>query len=469
MIEQLIQSLSTEAAGEALSALCSEAKTKAGRAAVEAALGDHAQLYALLRTGTPKVRKNVYRLLGALENPTDLPVLTEALQTETTLFTVPSLILALGSLGAGDVLLAYTVPVSESPEQDKHIAAITAALDKATQPLCKTQRELLHRLPAAREILCVAPKGFAKELQEELDTLGFTGRIEGDAVRVIAADVERLYHATAMVEALLPIAKNVPLDPVSIAKAVGPCIGKQYRIELRGYLKDRAKLIERLKPRLDGVNAPSDYDCELRIECRGDTADLYWKLWNVPDARYPWRCETIPASIHPATAAALVRYARKLVGDVPAVFDPFCGSGSLLFSAEQAFATKGLLGVDLSSRAIAIARSNAAAANSRARFVCRDILRFQTQRGAGLLVSNLPFGNRVGSHRANEALYAGFVQKLPALLASGGAAVLYTADGKLLEKLLRSNQKLELVSVLRTEAGGLSPYVFSVRKAVKPM
>ncbi|MBR0081709.1 MAG: methyltransferase domain-containing protein [Clostridia bacterium] len=464
MIEALVQTLETEAAGEALSALCSEAKTKAGREQIEVALGTHETLYALLETGTPKVRKNVYRLLGALENETDIPVLARALETETTLFAVPSLILALGNLGAEEVLCGYTVPASESPETDKHIAAIAAAYGKAMQQFDRVEAERLYRLPAAREILCCAPAGFAKELQEELDALGFAGKIAGDAVRITAADVARVYRATAMTEALLPIAARVPLDPAALAKAVGPCIGKRYRIELRGYLKDRAKLIERLKLRLDGVNAPSNYDCELRIVCHGEDADLYWKLWNVPDERYPWRVGTVPASIHPATASALVRYARKLVDAPPAVFDPFCGSGSLLFAAEAAFLTKGLLGVDCSAKAIAIARKNAEAAGSKARFVCRDILRFDSPRGAGLIVSNLPFGNRVGSHRENEALYARFVHKLPGLLSDGGAAVLYTADGKLLERLLKAESRLELAASFRTEAGGLKPVVFAVRK-----
>ena len=82
MIATLVNNLTTEAAGESLSALCSEAKTKAGREAIEAALGGRETLYALLLSESPKVRKNTYRLLGALQNPKDLPKLTESLQTE---------------------------------------------------------------------------------------------------------------------------------------------------------------------------------------------------------------------------------------------------------------------------------------------------------------------------------------------------------------------------------------------------
>ena len=169
MIESLLQNLTTDAAGESLSALCSEAKTKAGRAAIEAALSDRSALYSLLKSDSPKVRKNTYRLIGALQNKEDIRALEEALQTETTLFAVPSLLLALGALGAKDALCRYTVPASEGPEQDKHIAAIEAAYEKATQQFDRVKAEPLCRLPAAREILCCAPKGFAAELADELE------------------------------------------------------------------------------------------------------------------------------------------------------------------------------------------------------------------------------------------------------------------------------------------------------------
>ena len=104
--EELVAKLNGETAVEALSALCAIAKTKQGKAEIEAAIGDGAVLSALAESPQPKVRKNVYRLIGALENRRDVPVLVRALETETTLFAVPSLLLALGRLDAKDTLLS---------------------------------------------------------------------------------------------------------------------------------------------------------------------------------------------------------------------------------------------------------------------------------------------------------------------------------------------------------------------------
>ncbi len=464
---ELITQLNGDTATEALSALCAIAKTKQGRAEIEACLSDRAILSALAGSEQPKVRKNVYRLIGALENEADVPILSHALETETTLFTVPSLILALGRLNARDALEAYRVPVSESPETDKHIAEITIAYEKAMQRFETAPESTLETLSAPREILCFAPHGFAAELYDELSALGFSGAVQGDAVRLHTSDIARVYRANCMTEALLPIASDVPMEPKAIAAKAKTCIGTYYRIEIRGYLKDRSGFIEKLKGLLDGRNNPSAYDCELRIDSRNDRCDLWWKLWNVRDGRYPWRKGTLPASIHPALAYALTRRALSLVKrERPAVFDPFCGSGSLLFAAEAQANCRSLLGVDKSGSAIAIARENAKAGNSRARFVCRDILRFEAKSGADLVISNLPFGNRVGSHKENEALYARFLRRLPYYMNEQGVAVLYTADGKLLERLIRENPQLALREKRRTAAGGLSPWVFVIEKKI---
>ena len=98
-VPTLVSQLNGETAGEALSALCALGKTKAGREEINGLLEDRLPLYSAAQSPTSKVRKNAYRLMGALEDERDLPVLRAALQQEETLFAIPSLILALGRLG----------------------------------------------------------------------------------------------------------------------------------------------------------------------------------------------------------------------------------------------------------------------------------------------------------------------------------------------------------------------------------
>ena len=458
-----IEQLTGEAAGEALSALCALGKTKAGREEINGLLGDRLALHGAAASEKPKVRKNAYRLMGALEDRRDLPVLREALQKEETLFAVPSLLLALGKLGDEGTLRAYEPPVSASPETDGLVAQIVLAKEKALQSFESYGAEQIDRLPAPHKVLCYAPEGFLDMLMEELRELGFDPRPESGAAAVTTDRIDLVYRADCMTEALLPVAQDVALDAEEIARKVGPLPADRYRIELRGYTRDRRKLIAALARALPGQNNPSAYDAELRVDCRLDRADLYWKLWNVADGRYPWRQRTVSASIHPATAACLARYAMKFEKrERPRVLDPFCGCGSLLFARESLGPCRVLMGVDKSGSAVESARVNARAGKSKASFVTKDILRFEGREGFDLILSNLPFGNRVGSHEDNTRLYDRFVRRLPDLLAPGGTAVLYTMEYKLLKTCLDRTGGLVLRERKRTEAGGLLPWIFVV-------
>ncbi len=461
-----VSQLTGEAAGEALSALCVLAKTKAGREEINGLLGDRLSLHERAASPVPKVRKNAYRLMGALEDKRDLPVLRTALQREETLFAIPSLLLALGRLGDEGTVRAYVPPVSQSPETDGLVGQIVLAQEKALQSFETYGAEKIARLPSPRRIRCYAPEGFLDILMEELTELGLAPRAEDGAAAVVTDRIDTVYKAACMTEALLPLAQDVPLDADEIARRVGELPGDRYRIELRGYTRDRRKLIAALAQALPGQNNPSAYDTELRVDCHLDRADLYLKLWNVEDRRYPWRQRTVSASIHPATASCLVRYAKRFEKrERPRVLDPFCGCGSLLFAREALGPCRVLVGVDRSGSAVESARMNARAGKSKASFVTKDILRFEAREGFDLILSNLPFGNRVGSHEDNGRLYDRFVRRLPDLLAPGGTAVLYTMEYKLLKACLDRTKGLTLRERKRTEAGGLLPWIFVVDKA----
>ena len=462
-VQTYIAQLNGEAAGEALSALCALAKTKAGRDQINRLLGDRLALHAAARSERPKVRKNAYRLMGALEDKRDLPILRQAMEKEETLFAIPSLLLALGKLGDEESLRAYEPPKSVSYETDGLVAQIVLSRDKALQSFETYGSERITHLPAPQKILCHAPEGFLDMLMEELFELGFSPVAERGAAAVVTDQIGQVYTANCLAEALLPIAVDVPLDAAAIAKQVGELPGARYRIELRGYSRDRRKLIAAIARALPGQNNPSAYDTELRVDCHMDKADLYWKLWNVADHRYPWRQRTVSASIHPATASCLVRYAKRFEKrERPRVLDPFCGCGSLLFAREELGPCRVLMGVDKSGTAVESARTNARAGKSRASFVTKDALRFEAREGFDLILSNLPFGNRVGSHEDNTRLYDRFVRRLPELLSPGGTAVLYTMEYKLLKSCLDRAKGLTLREWKRTEAGGLLPWIFVV-------
>lgn len=463
-ISEYISQINTANGVEALSALCVQAKTLQGRDEIKRALSFE-RIECIVNDPSPKMRKNIYRLIGLLNDDIYLPILRKSLICEKTLFAIPSILLSLGALKDYSTIQQYVPPVSENSTMDKHVAEISLARKKALQTMHKEETTGNCKLDKQSQILCFAPEGFNDILAEELRAIGFAVVTEKDHCRISTSDLSQLFMANCLSEALIPVRNNISLDAETIYKTLTVIPDEPYRIELRGYTKDRRKLITSLTALLPGNNNPSNYSWELRIECREEIADIYWKPCRVADTRYAWRKRVLPASINPALAACLAMFAKKKCNvSNPSVLDPFCGCGSLLFSLEKLLRCRSLMGVDKSSKAIECARENAKAGNSKAFFVTKDILRFESKSGFDIVIANMPFGIRVGNHDNNKELYSKFLRKLPDLLSAKGIAILYTMEYRLLQNCIDHTHDLVVKNKYRTESGGLLPWIFIIDK-----
>ena len=419
-----------------LSALAAHAKKRAAREKLEHIFADRAVLYAQLSAPEPKARKNAARVLGAIAG--------DAAQT---------------------AIFAYVPPEAADETEAKHVADIIEAHEKAKAALTRDiPLPPRVRLSQPHDLLLVPPVGFGEILLKETTSRGFIATLTQEGVHVTTDQIKTLQEIRCALEILLPLGHNLPLDAAQIAALASPVLSRPYRIELRNYTGDRAAFIRAVSVSLGGGDNPSRYADELRIVCNNDKCDLFIRPRDVPDTRFLYRKRALPASIHPVQAACLARYALSFLSSArPRTLDPFCGSGTLLFELERAVPTA-LIGVDSSERALDAARENAAAAHSAVKFVHKDILKFEPREPFDLILSNMPFGNRVGTHSANEALYRDFVHALPKFLAQNGVAVLYTMEHKLLAACLKSEPSLTLAAELTTEAGGLNPRITVVRK-----
>ena len=423
----------------------------------------------LLLSERPKTRKNAARLIGILSLERESDGLIRTLQTERTLYVIPSVILALGNIGSEACLTAlrsYTVPEPSCPEDRKHTEEIADALKKALSRTEDPDLPVLKKLEKPVCFLVMAPEGFADTLLSEMREKGFDARTEGSGCLTMTDDLTWLCTLRCAQEFLIPLG-TASMDLSSIAPRFSAYLAYPYRIELRGYEGDRAAFISGLAKAVGGSNSPSSYAVEFRVVCSRDKADLYVKPCRIPDERYAYRQGTVPASIHPATAACIVRSAKALFGpgkDDPVILDPCCGSGTLLFERELYSPCRNILGLDIQTAAVETARKNALAAESAVRFIQKDMTRFRTREPVDELYANLPFGNRVGSHDRNRELYAALVKKLPEWLSDSGFAVLYTMEHRLLEKLLEAEKSLEIQEVRSAEAGGLHPKVIYVKR-----
>ncbi|MEL7609753.1 MAG: methyltransferase [Bacillota bacterium] len=470
------------AASAALTLMCRAAKKAACRDAIKGLAGNHEALEKALFGESGKMRKNAARLMGALKREADDEALIRALKSEPQRLVRPSILLALGALKtprAIEALSAYVVEPPADETEQKHFREESEALQSALSNVVKLLGHAYTGLKKNYELELRTPAGFSATTAKELESFGFAPyAVKEDRLRIRAGSLEKVFLARGFFEALFPVALGVPARPDIVGGYSGDIVRLMqdahdgqapyaYRIELRGEVEDRASFIRGAAGNIDGkllLNAPSQYEMEVRLELKNAVMDVFVKLFTREDTRFSYRAQSLPASIHPATAAAMLRFAGDLLKPGARVLDPCCGSGTMLFERELLLPASALTGVDIAHRAIEISRQNAKGIESRARFIVNDCLRFEANRAYDEVISNLPFGNRVGSHGSNEKLYAGIVKKLPSWLAPGGVALLYTMEHRLLERLLKEAPELALIKKARAEAGGLHPYLFLIHR-----
>ncbi len=475
-----------EGEGSALLARLSGSKALLGLMKTNPAL--RCAAFEALKSDKPKLRRNAARLIGAIGGgDASAAALAEALDRETQLFVRPSLILALGAVGgdiANERLKAHTVPDALDESEKKHRLEEREVLKTALSSFSKHEKHAFRGLDREYEIELLAPDRLGHVLKDELDELGLKAYdLRSGSVKVMTDDYAAVFNARCFTEALFPIAKGISDNINTVAAKAKPFMLRfmravhegeppfRYRIQINGGAGDGAEYKKRLRELIDCaelINSPSDYEFELRLDAPGSASRLYLKLLTVADTRFAYRETAVSASINPATAAAALRLASEYMTVNARVLDPCCGSGTMLFERGILSPCASLTGVDIAHKAVDCARENAEAACKlygikQAKFICNDILRFESTRPYDELICNLPFGNRVGNHASCEKLYAGLLDRLPRLIRPGGIALLYTMEFTMLKRLIRERPFIELLRQERAESGGLTPMIFIIR------
>ena len=392
-------------------------------------------------------------------------------------------------------------PAQEAAEE-KHVQAELEALKTALSAFRRLPGHTFKGFSAKMPLELRCGRGLERALAEELSALDVRD-VKPGRVTLAVEKWEDLKASRIWREALIPLSRGMEVNTesaqaikasaVAIAAAAGHkmlAILKEvylgeppyaFRIELPGQpelTKAAARMIEAVGDGKSLVNAPSNYEAELRVELYKGQAALYLKLFLTPDYRFEYRKAAVPASIHPANAAGVIRLAKPYLKEGATVLDPCCGSGTLLWERAIYGSCRALAGVDLQRSALQAAAENYKAARvggvlqggkgaksggPGCRLVCSDFLKYRPEQPVDELFANLPFGNRVGSHEENLKLYKGLVERIPQWVRPGGLAVLYTMEGKLLEQCLYGQSKLKILKKYKVEAGGLEPKVLIVR------
>lgn len=172
------------------------------------------------------------------------------------------------------------------------------------------------------------------------------------------------------------------------------------------------------------VNDPTDSTWEVVVDDHRDRVAIELVPRGFVDQRFAYRTTTVPASSHPAIAAALVRLVPPRADDV--VWDPFVGAGAELVERARLGPYASLIGTDVEASAIQAASENLANAGVKAELAVADAIAYEP-RGVTLIVTNPPMGRRVQRGTHGELLER-FVDHAARVLVPGGALVWAVPD-----------------------------------------
>jgi putative N6-adenine-specific DNA methylase/tRNA (guanine6-N2)-methyltransferase len=147
------------------------------------------------------------------------------------------------------------------------------------------------------------------------------------------------------------------------------------------------------------------------------------------------------------------------------VLDPFCGSGTILWEAGALWPDAHLVGNDWDEETLAGARRNAEAQALTDRVTLHeaDVWHLdETLDGlrADLIVTNPPFGVRLGSSMDFGPFYRRVLRQFAAVLRPDGRVVMLVLRQSPFQQALRETEAFDVRHVRAIEIGGLYPRVF---------
>lgn len=189
---------------------------------------------------------------------------------------------------------------------------------------------------------------------------------------------------------------------------------------------------------------------------------LGMRLTKISFRQRTYRDEDRPGSLRPTIAGALVALSDPSPGEI--VLDPMCGAGTILLERGAWGDGARLIGCDIDSNAIDLARASAEKARLEIEFLDQD----STEEGVyeeltgtvSRIITNLPFGKQFTTDNLTE-LYSSALHAWKPLLKPGGKMILLTSD----EKALRAAAKglgLFVKPIEKARIKGLEAQVFLV-------
>lgn len=203
---------------------------------------------------------------------------------------------------------------------------------------------------------------------------------------------------------------------------------------------------------------------DVRVFSDGAWALVGMRIFDQPLTHRGYRIAHVRGALRPTVAAALVRLGCP--DGRHRVWDPFCGSGTILCEAFQA--GHQVHGTDIDESAVAASCENLGSLD---RALWRHVeladsteaKTWKRHTQADALITNLPWGKQV-SIKSKQKLYDSLSDGIGELLVKGGRAVLLTTEAERVRAKLR---RLRAAAVTESKIGllGQTPTIFLVTRA----
>jgi predicted RNA methylase len=436
--------------------------------------------HVLIHDEEPKVRKNAAVSLGKIGDSYAVDALIMALNQEKIPWVRPSIILSLGAIG-GEVarIELQKFRVEEGPDKE----ALRKALDRVEifrenvawvrsdwrYPLVLEAPVGLESIAIdeAHDCLRASLSHFRPGLLlvpdnvRPWDLIPKLRCIYG--MRIVAGQAAPLdlNDYTSCVQTISDLIRNsAPLKELTGWLVSDGSIKFRFSFEKSTRKELFLRMLEAVRKeaeRFGLIDSPSNYNIEFVIDTDEHGTVFFIKPSFHKDDRFSYRIKDVPASINPTVAACLARLVR--VKSQGVVFDPTCGSGTLLI--ERALLDDGveLRGIDINKAAITAARENirAAGLTKRVRVMQGNASDSTKWHECSEILANLPFGIRIRGEAKNfELLYNDILNHTASKLESSGRALVYTSQKKIIENSLQSHRHdLRLKKNYKVLSGGL--------------
>lgn len=214
---------------------------------------------------------------------------------------------------------------------------------------------------------------------------------------------------------------------------------------------------------------PDDGDLFLRIRRARRPAEGWEALVRLsprPLSARAWRTFNLPGALNATIAAAMVELSRPRPSD--RVLNLMCGSGTILVERLERGPAALAAGCDLDPAALAGSSQNLSAAGlpGAAALARMDATALGVADGSfRVLLADLPYGHRMGSHEANAALYPAVLDEAARVTEPGGTMVLVTHELRLFERCLpQASRWWEVERAVQVYQKGHHPVIYRLRR-----